>query len=386
MTQIEAGGTLGTSSVPRFDSDSKAAEEETVANTDIEMDVPPYPELRTVFLGGIFFIAVLFSLHAARDILIPVVLAIVLKLVLQPFQRFLENLRFPRTLAALTIVGCLIAGGAMLGSFLSTPATIWIEKLSDSMPQVQKRLSFLNDPMESAQKIMVKAENMTQVTDTKIMPVAVQGTRLYDRMFVSTRAFLSSLFTTILVLFFLLAAGDTFLRRLVQILPRFKDKRQAVDISQQTEHDISLYLLTITFMNAMVGILTGVAMAACGREDALLWGTMAFLLNYIPVIGPMIGFGLFLLVGLLTTQTVGDAMLPAFLYITIHVAESSFITPMLLAKRFTLNPVLVILSLVFWYWMWGIAGAILAMPMLAITKIVCDRIASLKPFGHFLEG
>jgi predicted PurR-regulated permease PerM len=159
-----------------------------------------------------------------------------------------------------------------------------------------------------------------------------------------------------------------------------------VDISQQIERDISTYLVTITFMNVVVGIATAVVMWLCGLGDPLLWGAVAFLLNYVPILGPLLGVVTFLLAGLLTSETLWGALLPASLYLGIHLIEGETITPMLLARRFTLNPVLVILSLVFWYWMWGVPGAILSVPMLAIIKIICDRIQTLAALGHFLEG
>jgi predicted PurR-regulated permease PerM len=116
------------------------------------------------------------------------------------------------------------------------------------------------------------------------------------------------------------------------------------------------------------------------------YGTVAFLLNYVPILGPMIGLVTFTFAGLLTLDTLWRALLLAALYLIVHVVEGETVTPMLLARRFTLNPVLVIIALIFWYWMWGVPGAILAVPMLAITKIVCDRIRMLAAFGHFLEG
>jgi predicted PurR-regulated permease PerM len=106
----------------------------------------------------------------------------------------------------------------------------------------------------------------------------------------------------------------------------------------------------------------------------------------LPILGPIIGVVIFVLVGLLTIDTLWQAFLPAGLYLGIHLIEGQLITPMLLAKRFIINPVLVIISLVFWFWMWGTPGAILSVPMLAITKIICDRIRPLAAFGHFLEG
>jgi len=125
---------------------------------------------------------------------------------------------------------------------------------------------------------------------------------------------------------------------------------------------------------------------ACGLGDPILWGGVAFLLNYVPIMGPFAGVGLFLLAGLLTMDQLWQALLPAGLYFLIHLIEGEMVTPILLARRFTLNPVLVIISLIFWFWMWGVPGAILAVPMLAITKIVCDGIKPLNPLGHFLEG
>ena len=190
----------------------------------------------------------------------------------------------------------------------------------------------------------------------------------------------------ILVLFFLLLAGDIFLRRLVEILPRFSDKRQAIEMSQHIEEDISAYLTTVTIMNAAVGIATALVMWLCGVGDPVLWGAVAFLLNYVPILGPMIGIVTLALAGLLSANSFWLALLPAALYVAIHVIEGETITPMLLSRRFTLNPVLVILSLIFWYWMWGVLGAILAVPMLAVAKIICDRIRALAALGHFLEG
>ena len=139
-------------------------------------------------------------------------------------------------------------------------------------------------------------------------------------------------------------------------------------------------------MNAAVGVTTALAMYLCGLGDPLLWGTAAFLLNYIPIIGPLFGVCIFALVGMLSFESIWWALLPPVLYFGIHLVEGERLTPMLLARRFTLNPVLVILSLLFWFWMWGVPGAILAVPMLAIVKIISDRVRPLKAVGHFLEG
>ncbi len=139
-------------------------------------------------------------------------------------------------------------------------------------------------------------------------------------------------------------------------------------------------------MNAGVGLATAIAMQVSGLGDPLLWGAVAFLLNYVPILGPLTGVAIFSLAGLLTFDSLWRAFLPGTLYLFIHLIEGEFVTPMLMARRFTLNPVIVILSLIFWFWIWGLPGAILSVPILAITKIVCDRIRPLNSLAHLLEG
>lgn len=356
-------------------------------NEEITLSPMPLPsDPKTIFLGGLFILAFLTALRVASAIILPVVLAFLLKLVLQPAMRFLESFRLPRTIAALLILLILLITVIGLGTVLSGPAAAWAQKMPSSISKLQEQFGFVSKPIASAERIMAHAEDLTNGIGPKVQPVAIEGSRLSDRIFAGTQAMISAVFTTVLVLFYLLISGDTFLRRLVEILPRFKDKRQAVDISQHIEQDISAYLVTITILNAIVGVVTWGIMLACGIEDPILWGILAFLLNYIPIIGPIFGVAIFILVGLLTTNNLQMALLPAILYLIVHILEGTLGTPFLLAKRFTLNPVLVVLSLVFWYWMWGLPGVILAMPMLAITKIICDRVHKLNAFGHFLEG
>jgi len=145
-------------------------------------------------------------------------------------------------------------------------------------------------------------------------------------------------------------------------------------------------LATITVMNALVGVATACMAWLTGLGSPILWGTAAFLLNFVPILGPTAGVIIFLVAGIVTIEPLWAAFLPALLYFLIHCAEGETITPMLLAARFTVNPVLVTIGVIFWYWMWGVAGAILATPMLAILKIICDRIELLQSFGHFIGG
>jgi predicted PurR-regulated permease PerM len=322
-----------------------------------EDELPIPSDIKAVFLGGLFLLAMLGACYIASDIVLPIVLAFVLSLVLQPAMRALERVRLPRGIAAVFLILMLFGTLGGLGAALSGPAASWAEKLPTGVPKLQERLSFLSRPIAAVQKFADQAQGLTQASEAKPVPVAVQGAGLSDQLLSGTRSFASGLLETVLVLFFLLVSGDTFLRRLVEILPRFKDKRQAVDISQQIESDVSAYLFTITVMNLAVGVAIGTVMIFCGVVDPVLWGTVAFLLNYVPILGPMIGVAVFLLVGLLSIDPLWGAFLPAGLYLLIHLVEGETVTPMLLARRFTINPVLVVLSLVFWYWMWGVPGS-----------------------------
>jgi predicted PurR-regulated permease PerM len=348
-----------------------------------EMPLPSDP--KAVFLGGLFFLALLAAAYVAREVIMPLTFAVVLALLLQPALRLLERLRLPRTLAALLLIFALLGTIVGLGTAVSGPARSWAGKLPEGIPRLQEKLSFVREPVNTLQRFLQQVENFGG-TESKNTAESAQGPTFLTRLFTGTRDFASGFFTTVLFLFFLLVSGDIFLQRFVEILPRFSSKRQVVEIDQQIERDISAYLVTITIMNAAVGIAVAMAMWLTGVGDPVLWGTVAFLLNYVPILGPVLGVLIFLLAGLLTHDVLWQALLPAGLYLGIHLIEGETVTPMLVAKRFTLNPVLVIISLVFWFWLWGVPGAILSVPMLAIAKIICERVRSLAAFGHFLEG
>jgi predicted PurR-regulated permease PerM len=364
-----------------------AHDEVTVVNPDEErVQLLHSADPKTVFLGGLFFLALLAAVYVAREIVLPIIFACMLKLLLQPAVRGLYRLYVPRPVGAIASIAILFAVFIGFGAMISAPASSWAEKLPEGLPRLEQHLSFITERLNATRQALQKAEQATEGPADGAAVVKLKGPGLADSLVESTRVALTTLLTTIILLFFLLISGETFLRRIVEVLPRFSDKRQAVEIAQQVEHDMSIYLMTISGMNAAVGTATGLMAWTIGLGDPLLWGTIAFLLNYIMFLGPMLGVVLFFFVGTLTFDTLSMAALPAALYLLIHIAEGEFITPMLLARRFTLNPVLVILSLVFWYWMWGVPGAILAVPILAVTKLICDRIRPLAVFGHFLEG
>jgi predicted PurR-regulated permease PerM len=346
-------------------------------------DMPLPTDLRTLVPLGIFVVLCFYTMYFTREILIPIFFAFVLNLLLQPIMRVLTRLHVPRAIAALLMILIFFGVVGLVGASIASPAAEWIAKAPESMTRLEQRLYFLREPLAQLQDATKRVEELTQSSRPQVS-VAVTNQALASVLLLGTTTFVVGFGVTVVLLFFLLLAGDMFLRRLVEILPKLSNKKQLVEISQEIERNISGYLFTITLMNAGVGLFTGLAAYLFGMADPVLWGVAAFLLNYLPIFGPLLGTGMLFLAGLVTFDTVWQAVLPAAAYLLIHVVEGETVTPMLLARRFTLNPVLVIISIVFWYWMWGVAGALLAVPLLATLKIICDRIRSLAALGHFL--
>ena len=363
-----------------------AAPAAEAARADERPQMPLPQDVRTVFLGGLFLLACLGALYVASEIVLPFVLAFVLNLMLQPVVRLSERLHLPRTIGAVVAVALLVSVIGALGTALSGPAATWAARLPEAVPKLQQQLSFLAGPVNALQDMLSRAQGIAAgaAANPGAPPVGMGG--VFYALFFGTRAVAGGLFTTLLVLFYLLIFGETFLRRTVEILPRFGDKRLAVEIIFRIQRDLSVYLLTVSALNAAVGLGTAGVMWLCGVGDPVLWGFAAFVLNFVPILGPLAGVVLFVLVGALSLGVHWTALLPPVLYFAVHCIEGEAITPLLMARRFTINPVALVLALVFWYWLGGILGAVLAVPMLAIAKIICDDIPPLRAFGHFLEG
>jgi predicted PurR-regulated permease PerM len=235
--------TVERNDIAKVTSDKPGAALETLAPA-VEMPLPS--DVGKVFQGGLFILALLGALYVAREIILPVVLAFVLMLLLYPALRMLERLRVPRMLSSLLLIGLLFGVLVAFASALAGPAGTWAAKLPQGLPRLQEHLNFLRGPVQAVQQFLQQAEGYVGGNEqTGVASPAVPGapaataSSLWVTLFTGTRAVAGGLFETVLVLFFLLLAGDTFLRRLVEILPRFSDKRQAVDISQQIEADIS---------------------------------------------------------------------------------------------------------------------------------------------------
>ena len=342
-------------------------------------------------------LAVFYTLYFTSDIVLPFVLAGVLNLLLSAPMRFLTRLHVPKPLAALLLIVALFGVVGGIGAAISVPASGWISKAPESLPALEQKLSFLNGPIRAIENGAKKLQGLMDQTSgspprgvTRVVAVQQSGTSgltsVGSSILIGTRAFLGQLFSMLLMLFFLLYEGDSLLRRFVEIMPTWADKRRTVQIASEIERNVSLYLATITVMNLLVGGLNFLQCWLLGLPNPLLWGVVAFLLNYIPIIGPFTGIVVYFVVGVFVFPSVLQALVPPAIYFGIHLMEGETITPLLLAKRFTLNPVLVMASLLFWDWLWGIPGAFLSVPLLAVFKIFCDHVDSLTAIGHIVGG
>jgi predicted PurR-regulated permease PerM len=187
-----------------------------------------------------------------------------------------------------------------------------------------------------------------------------------------------------ILLYFLLASGDMFIRKLIKLFPGLHKKKRMVKITRAVEHHVSRYLFTVTVINLFMGIALGIGMFVIGMPNPVLWGVMAGFLVFLPYLGPLVGVVIVTVIAFLTFDSIGKILLAPAIYIALETVQGQIITPMLVGLRFALNPVAIFIWLIFWGWLWGVIGALLAVPMLTVFKILCDHIEPLVPIGEFL--
>lgn len=337
---------------------------------------------------GLFVLALFYTFYFARSLLLPIVLAVLLSLIFSPAVRALKRARVPEPLGAAVVVAAL-AGVLGIGIYqLFEPASDWISKMPRVTEQIERKLSSLRRSMEQVSKAAEKVEALTNVDGQTKRPaqVVTKPPSVVSRILTGTQSVLVSAGATLVLLCFVLASGDMFMRKLVRVLPTLKDKKKAVAVARTIQTDIARYLFTITCINVALGIATAIAMHLLGMPNALLWGVMVALVSYVPYVGPAVAGTVLTIVAFATFDDVGDVLLVPLVYFVLETIEGQFVTPFMTGRTLTLNPVMIFISMLLWGWIWGVVGALMAVPILMTLRIFCDHIESLNGVGEFLSG
>jgi predicted PurR-regulated permease PerM len=347
----------------------------------------PRPRASTALLV-LATLAVGYTLWAAQDLLLPVLLAMFFALVGNPIIRMLQRILVPRFVGALLVLVLGITGSVMLVQQLVTPAGEWVRQVPAQMRDLAPKLRNLVKPMQEANKA---AENIARAAggESTTRPVQVVKTEINDpyKVLTSTPRVAASVLAVVLLTFFFMVYGQSLQRNAIALLPGRQQKRITVEILQSIEHEISRYVLTISIINIVFGLVFAAALYGLDvpLDEALLWGTMAGLLNFAPYVGPLIGILVMLLMGFVAFDDPLHALLPAGIYLTLHTLEGQLITPIVLGKRMALSPLILILGLMVFGWLWGIIGLLLAVPVLVCVKIVLSKIEGMEGWAKLLE-
>jgi predicted PurR-regulated permease PerM len=336
----------------------------------------------SVMVAGLFALACLYSLYAARAVLFPLCFSIILSFVLNPIVKALKRLSIPESVgAALAIV--LLLGAVAAGIYmLSGPAAAWIARTPDGIERIETRARKILKPVQTVSKTADQVEQITKGGGRE--EIRVQGPGLGQALFGGVQDCAACVALMAPLVYLLLASGDLFLRKIVRLLPRLRDKRRAVEIARESQKQISAYLLTTTLLNVALGLGVTLLMLAIGMPNPLLWGVLAAVLNYVPVLGALVCALILTIAGVLAFDEPTRALLPPLMYLALQGLEGNLVKPMTLGRSLALDPVVLFVGVIFWSWIWGIPGGLLAVPMMSTFKIFCDRTDTLAPFGEFL--
>jgi predicted PurR-regulated permease PerM len=353
--------------------------------TDAATPVVAGARLQSGAIVGIFALLVFYFLYFASPILIPIIAALLLSMLLAPFVGLLERVRIPRTLGSLIVVVAAI--GALLGIAASVrgPAQSWL-----SEPQRFSRLEEKLRPITASfEKFQYAAEQVEKATAPRdgpsIQKVEVTQPGLSGLLSTGSGHVVSTIAAVIGLLYLFLVSGDTFLRKLVLVTPSLKDKKRAVEIVRNIETDISFYLVMVTAINLATGFIVMATTGVLGIPDPFLWGTLAAVLSFAPYVGEFAIVILLSLAGILTFDNLAQAFVAPAVYFVLMTICWQGIVPFVVGRRMTLSPVAVFIAIIVLGWMWGVIGALVAVPVLASLKIICERIGPLHPVAEFLS-
>ncbi|MEO6864981.1 MAG: AI-2E family transporter [Gemmatimonadaceae bacterium] len=341
-----------------------------------------------VSLSILALLAVVYTLYFGRSFFIPIFFAMEFNFLLSPAVRWMRRkLHIPAPLtAAIMILG--LAGGLGYGVYsLASPAQGWLVSAPATLGKAGQKLHKILKPVEQVSRTadqMDKATSVTGTPATKPQEVVVAGPTMGSRFFGTTQNIIGTLLEVLVLAFFLLAAGDLFLQKTIKISTRRASQRIAVEIAREIEASISRYLVTSAVLNLMEGAVFTLVMYLLKMPNPFLWGALVTSLEFIPYVGAITLIAILTIASLTVFDSVGHALLIPGSFVALNLIQGNLVGPMVMGHRLSLNPVAIFIGVAFWWEIWGIAGAFLAVPLLASLKIICDHVEWLGGVGEFL--
>jgi predicted PurR-regulated permease PerM len=331
---------------------------------------------------GLFVLACFYTLKAGVDLFLPIVLAGFLGFLLTPVTRWLKKIGLSDflaplvgTLGFLSILICLFA--ALCLSLLQ-----FEPGLPRYLDHIQERLTPI---LQAVQKSSPSIDRLgAWLNPGHILQVSIRGPSFVEMALKNSPKYLAILVIVHVLAFFLLLYGARLLKKLVDMIPGVHKKQNVVEIASEIEQTAARYFTSVTLINALVGASVWILVGLLGLPHPLLWGVAAFLLHYIPFVGATGGIVAMTLVSLIHFDSAWYALLPPLAYVFCAMIEGNLATPLFLGRWLTLNPIAILLTFLLWSYLWGVAGTLLAVPLLATFKIFCDRIEPLRRVGAFL--
>jgi predicted PurR-regulated permease PerM len=334
-----------------------------------------------IVLNVFLALALLYTVTLTKQLLIPLVLASFIGLALNPVVARAAHLGIPRWLgASVLMIGLIAAIGGGIG-MLTQPALVWFHEAPTAIRSFIPKLRAVTQPLEAANRATQSLAGPSRPQQAQQPTLSITA---WD-IVATTPKVLATVLTVVLLVFFFLVYGDLMLRRLVQASPGFGYKRHAVSIVRGIQYEVSRYILTATLINFGLGAITAGMLWLYHMPDPLLWGAVAMLANFIPYVGAITTTTVLAVVGLLNFNNASAALLPALTFAGITAFEGNVVTPLIQGHRMRLSPIAILLWLLVWGWLWGIPGALLAVPMLTSAKLVAERVRGWQWFARMVQ-
>lgn len=341
----------------------------------------------TLITGLLLALATPFALRFGAEFFLPITAALVLAIALVPLLEWLERRGLPSVLAALVCVLLLLLVANVAVASILFPAMQWVEELPERVESIRATLAPLFDLYADLEEFIDNLlREFAQGSPAAPQTVTVEPPNsLLGIIATSAPYAILQMAFAILVIFFFLAGWTGMRKRTITTRTSFDGAMATARVIQQVVDATSLYLGTITMVNVAIGLLTAALLWAIGMPTPLMWGGIVALLNYVPYLGPIASVVLLAVGGLMVFPDPWYALLPALCFASIHLIEANFLTPTLVGRRLFINPLLILVALSFWAWVWGTAGALLAVPLLIIVKTVLDSAGRPDIAGFLFE-